>query len=154
MDQFDKDLEAINLESATDALPAIPGQPSYVGVAKCLECHENTRTFWEHDRHETAWETLEKDNKTFDVYCVSCHVTGFMRPGGSAVKQLDGLKDVQCESCHGPGSAHAEAGEVALIQRTPAPSTCKVCHSPKHSTHFDFDKYRKKLVVPGHGMPL
>jgi hypothetical protein len=154
MDAFDKDLEEINQGAAGDPIPAEPGVASYVGVEKCLTCHADTKPFWEGDQHQLAWETLERDKKTFDNYCVSCHVTGFRRPGGSALKKLEGLVDVQCESCHGPGSLHAAAGDTASIVRDPPESTCKTCHSAKHSTHFDFDTYRPKLLVPGHGRPL
>jgi len=154
MDRFDADLEAVNMNAAGDPIPAVAGQPTYVGVDKCFECHEETRAWYEKDQHALAWETLEKDKKTFDVYCVSCHVTGFMRPGGSSLKALEGRKDVQCESCHGPGSAHAEAGDVTLIQRSPTESSCKTCHNPKHSTRFEFDAYRERLLAPGHGLPL
>ena len=154
MDRFDADLEAVNLKAAGDPIPPVAGQPTYVGVEKCYECHEATRAWYEKDQHYLAWETIENDKKTFDVYCVSCHVTGFMRPGGSSLKALEGLKDVQCESCHGPGSAHAETGDIALIQRSPTESSCKTCHNPKHSTRFEFEAYRERLIAPGHGLPL
>ena len=152
MDRFDADLEQINMATASDPVPPAAGEAGYVGVEKCLECHEETRAFWEKDRHHDAWETIVEDKKTFDIYCVSCHVTGFMRPGGSSIKKLDGLHDVQCESCHGPGSLHAESSEAAHIQREVPESTCRTCHNPKHSTRFDYDAYKKRLLVPGHGL--
>ncbi len=77
-----------------------------------------------------------------------------MRPGGSSLKKLDGLHDVQCESCHGPGSLHSETAAAEDIQREVPESTCRTCHNPKHSTRFSYELYRPRLIVPGHGLPL
>ncbi len=151
MTAYDKDLKAINLASV-GSLPALkPGQASYVGAEKCFECHEETQPFWEKDRHRTAWDTLVKDGKTFDLDCVSCHATGYGKAGGSILGAMKNLKTVQCESCHGPGSIHAEDGEVETITREVPASLCVGCHNEKHSTGFDYQKYRSRLLVPGHG---
>ena len=155
MDAFNEELKRINLAHAGTLPEAKPGQAVYVGVAACLECHEEVQTFWDGDRHHKAWATLERDGKTFDAECVSCHVTGYGKAGGALVGQTKGREDVQCESCHGPGSLHAESdGDTDLIVTEPEEATCTICHNAHHSPQFDFKRYRKKLMVPGHGRLL
>jgi hypothetical protein len=153
MNRYDTDLKEINLASAGTLPPLEPGQAHYVGVQACLECHEDTKTFWENDKHEKAWETLERDNKTFDLECVNCHTTGYGQPGGSILGALKNLTDVQCEQCHGPGSLHAEDGDPDLIKLKVVQKVCVQCHNEKHSTRFNYKTYKARLMVPGHGKP-
>ena len=157
MSAFDTELKQINLKHAAKLPQAKPGQAVYVGLEKCLECHDETENYWKHDRHSKAWATLVKDNKTFDAECVSCHVTGYGKAGGSVVGKTKDRENVQCEVCHGPGSLHAEAEEgkeKSTIAVKPTEALCVTCHNKHHSPHFDFDKYRAKLLVPGHGKPV
>jgi len=153
MKDYDQALASINLKSVGKLPPLQPGQASYVGVETCLECHEDVQPFWDSDRHPTAWNTLVDDGKTFDLECVGCHTTGYGMPGGSILGNLKNLKTVQCESCHGPGSLHAEDADAASIRLQVPESVCVTCHNPKHSTGFNYEKYREKLLVPGHGGP-
>ena len=72
--------------------------------------------------------------------CATCHkevVQGFDNNPHSKARMPAG-KSVACESCHGPGKAHQEGGDVALIFN---PSTaaakavnekCQACHGGKH----------------------
>jgi hypothetical protein len=155
MEAFDRELKEINLAHAKPLPEAKPGEAVYVGVAACMECHEETETFWKNDRHAHAWETLEEQNKTFDAECVSCHVTGYGRAGGSTLGKTEEREDVQCEACHGPGSLHAESdGDTDMPTLEPDEATCAVCHNSHHSPKFDFEKWKKRLLVPGHGLPL
>lgn len=157
MDAFDEELKAINLANAGTLPEPEPGQAVYVGAETCLECHSDTEDFWENTRHSHAWETLEKQNKTFDAKCVSCHVTGYGKAGGSILGQTKGREDVQCESCHGPGSLHVDAVDEETAKKTiqlvVPESTCVECHNKHHSPHFDYPSFREKLLVPGHGKP-
>ncbi|MCA9515560.1 MAG: hypothetical protein KC635_11505 [Myxococcales bacterium] len=154
MDAFDEELARINIANAGTLPEAKPGEAVYVGVKACLECHDEVESFWKHDRHAEAWATLEKDKKTFDAECVSCHVTGYGRAGGSLVGHTEGRENVQCEACHGPGSKHAEDGDPDLIVREPTVEVCVGCHNSHHSPTFDFAVYKPKLMVPGHGKPV
>lgn len=157
MDAFDQELKKINLAHAGTLPKAKPGEAVYVGVDTCLECHEDTQHYWDNDRHAKAWETLEDNKKTFDAECVSCHVTGYGKAGGSILGKTKGREDVQCEACHGPGSIHAEADEAdakKTIVRAPTAEVCTTCHNKHHSPKFDFRTYKAKLMVPGHGKPL
>jgi hypothetical protein len=154
MAAFDETLAKINLAAVGKVPEPKAGEATYVGVEACFECHAETKPFWQTTRHAIAWETLEKVNKTFDVECVSCHVTGYGKPGGSLVGQVSGREDVQCEACHGPGSLHAADGDVATIVRDPPETTCVVCHNSHHSPAFSYGPFRERLRVPGHGRPV
>src|SRR6478609_2697216 len=90
-------------------VPAAEGQSHYVGVDACSTCHKSEREFWNLTQHSAAYATLSSAHKEFNLDCVSCHVTGYDRPGGSTVVHVEKLTNVQCEVCHGPGSRHAEA---------------------------------------------
>ena len=98
--------------------------------------------------------TLEGLKKTFDVECISCHVTGYGKAGGSILGKTEGREDVQCEACHGPGSIHVESEDPKDIVAVPNEAVCVSCHNAHHSRKFDFKVWRKRIMVPGHGLPL
>lgn len=138
---------------------APPGTARYVGIEACRDCHEDAYTVWARTPHARAYRTLEDISKNFNLSCVGCHVTGYRQPGGSEVVQNDGLRDVQCESCHGPGSAHVDArtdvARRATIRRdTPGEFCATQCHTPENSDHFDYATYRPRILGPGHGQPV
>ena len=91
--------------------PPEKGQARYVGVEACTDCHDDARKVWDKTPHAHAYATLQKDFKEYNLDCVSCHVTGYDKPGGSTVTYNEKLQNVQCEKCHGPGSLHAKAPE-------------------------------------------
>jgi hypothetical protein len=130
--------------------PPLPGQASFVGVAACRACHLPETKFWEGTGHAGAYATLSSQNKEFNVDCVSCHVTGYGKPGGSTVTHVDALKDVQCETCHGPGSLHAAAPKTASLS-SPGPDACLACHRPPHVEGFDPVAKMTRILGPGHG---
>jgi hypothetical protein len=146
-------------EYATLTAPAAPrGQARYVGGEECRACHEAAYALWERTPHSRAYWTLETLHKNFNLSCVGCHVTGYQRPGGSEVVQNEGLRDVQCETCHGPGSLHVAARtpaqQRATIIRNPPQALCaQQCHTPEHSDHFDYGQYLPRILGPGHGFP-
>jgi hypothetical protein len=133
-------------------LPVPEGQSDYVGIAGCTACHQSQRAFWDKTPHHEAYATLANQNKQFNLECVGCHVTGYEAPGGSTVAHVDGLTDVQCEVCHGPGSRHvANPIDLSLIA-IPERSLCaSKCHHPPH-VHADWsvDAAWKVIVGPGH----
>jgi len=153
MDAFEQELAKINVANAGTLPAPKEGEAYYVGAAKCFDCHEGPERFWKQDRHHDAWATLERDNKTFDTECVSCHVTGYGKAGGSLVGQVKGRTAVQCEACHGPGSLHVKDSKKASINGHPTAEVCQGCHNKHHSPEFDFAVYKPKLMVPGHGLP-
>jgi hypothetical protein len=136
--------------------PEVPrGGSGYVGVEVCSSCHEEARKVWDKTGHARAYATLSTQFKEYNLDCVSCHVTGYEKPGGSTVTLNESLRDVQCEECHGPGQAHAKASRrKGLILREPRPESCVAsCHHPPHVEGFDPVKAKAFIVGPGHGMP-
>jgi hypothetical protein len=136
--------------------PVAAGMPAYAGSERCQSCHESEFAWWRQHAHGNAYETLVKVNKQFSLKCVSCHVTGYGKAGGSTVVHNEGLIDVGCESCHGPGSLHVKDRDTDedknVRLEVPAP-VCVQCHNEEHSDQFEYEKYKAKLIVPGHGLP-
>ncbi|APS00261.1 multiheme c-type cytochrome [Pajaroellobacter abortibovis] len=127
-----------------------PGQAYYVGGEKCKDCHLSAHLFWEKTPHARAYATLANQAKEFNLDCVGCHVTGYERPGGSTVTWNTGLQNVQCESCHGPGSIHVQTQrkeDTVLYD----PALCIDCHHPPHVHEFDVDMKKLRVLGPGHG---
>jgi hypothetical protein len=136
--------------------PEVPrGGSGYVGIEVCSSCHEEERKVWDKTAHARAYATLSTQYKEYNLDCVSCHVTGYEKPGGSTVTVNESLRDVQCEECHGPGQAHAKAPkQKGLIVREPKPDLCAAsCHHPPHVEGFDPVKAKSFILGPGHGMP-
>lgn len=156
MRAHDKAVNEANRKAFADLKPPPlgPDEVAYVGSAACSACHQEAYAWWRDHPHGVAYRTLQQRNKEYNLDCVGCHVTGYQQPGGSTVTHnLDGaLVNVGCESCHGPGAAHVNNPEVGVV-RDPPESTCVPCHNEEHSDLFDYEAYRKTLVVPGHGLP-
>ena len=95
----------------------------YVGTEICAGCHDDAYKVWKKTSHAHAYDTLvtkamDPKLRQFDGECVACHTVGFKHhtgyfdpPPGATAKQIEKhnlkLLDVGCESCHGPGSEHA-----------------------------------------------
>src|SRR5262249_52161504 len=90
----------------------------YVGSAECASCHKHAYKVWKDTKHAKALTTLTQAKnpslRDFDPECIRCHTVGFEYNTGYYDPPKDGdltehnlgLRDVGCESCHGPGSAH------------------------------------------------
>lgn len=151
---LDAAVAAINLRHAPPPPPPEPGRAFYVGDARCGACHKQALAFWKTTVHATAWKTLVEVGKENDYKCTSCHVTGYGEVGGSSLGHTKGLRDVQCEVCHGPGSIHvAEKGleEPASVHTATPASTCTGCHTEQHSDTFQYQAYLRDILGPGHG---
>ena len=145
-----------NRASFADRLPPAPaaGQATYVGVEVCSSCHPGARKVYDTTSHAHAYAALSSQFKEYNLDCVSCHVTGYGRPGGSTVTHVDKLMNVQCEVCHGPGSKHvANPADPSLIANTPDATTCLGCHHPPHVEQFDPVAKVQEILGPGHGLP-
>ena len=117
----------------------------YVGSEACASCHEAETAQWRTTRHAHARETLVNAGEEHDPDCQSCHTVGFgFRTGFATPEASPDRWNVGCESCHGPGAAHAAspgAGYGAVDKRA-----CVGCHTPHHSPQFDYAIYRPKIV--------
>jgi hypothetical protein len=156
MREHDKAVNEANRIAFADLKPPPlgPNDVAYVGSEACRTCHLQAYAWWRNHAHGVAYLTLQQRNKEYNLDCVGCHVTAYQQPGGATVTHnlAGALVHVGCESCHGPGQAHARNPEIDLLRDTPE-STCVACHNEQHSDLFDYDAYRKTLIVPGHGLP-
>lgn len=129
-------------KTRTDA----PSATRYVSASRCQGCHNTYFTSWAFSDHAKAWQSLVTRQAEQDPECVGCHSTAWGEPGGNASLTKSAMNTwhaVQCESCHGPGSAHADdphGNRTAPIQ----PSTCLACHDQANSPQFDYDAYMKR----------
>lgn len=127
---------------------------TYVGNLACKKCHAPAFAHWQKTKHAEAWETMKKTRQTSNLDCVPCHVTGFDRPGGPRrLAELSTFVDVGCESCHGPGSAHAEEPEVKVAYPREVPErVCAECHRAQEDQKpFVYEERLRLVVGPGHG---
>jgi hypothetical protein len=143
------------------ASPENNPKAKYVGAEACRRCHDIEYQQW-HDRtrHAHAWQNLQQRVWYFWPQCVSCHTTGYGYDSGFKVKDLTlSLRNVQCESCHGPASLHiADPSKQANIRAKPTRKHCDECHAgplPKqcrlpmgHIGEYDkdYDAYWKAIL--------
>ena len=109
--------------------PVSTAAATYVGQARCIECHEEVMEGWEHNPHHGAQ--------------VDRHAAG---------------STVMCESCHGPGSLHAEAdGDESLpgfhainVFKRMSPdaqaAVCRSCHTMGEQFHWDQSSHARNDV--------
>ncbi len=82
--------------------------------------------------------------------CLPCHVTAFGSNPQQIAASFDPKDGVQCESCHGPGSAHVEARTASESGKADSAlkkyrdqaaigAQCRACHEGTCGD-FDFDK--------------
>jgi hypothetical protein len=123
-----------------------PDDATYVGARKCRPCHFRRYKEWRRTKHASAWDDLAEADRV-RKNCYRCHVTGHGKAGGYVSQsETPDLTGVNCEACHGPGSAHiasvkAEEPEQkfkSLISKVPG-AVCTGCHNP-HKTHEDYEK--------------
>lgn len=117
-----------------------PSGSTFLGAAKCGECHTKAFEIWQKTPHAHAFESLDPVNqrkgherlngvaRSFDAECLSCHVTGWdpkeyvrfrsgfvnteFAPDEDSKLLQSLLAGNQCENCHGPGSRHVELVEA------------------------------------------
>ena len=142
-EQYNEKVEAMFFETLASKRNKSK-QSVYAGETVCKTCHLAEHAVWSKSRHGRAYDTLRKINKAFDPECLVCHVVGFNLPGGF-ISELDtpGLKNVQCEVCHGPGRDHASSPQSGFGRQ--ATEACKQCHVKNHSPRFNYTEYWPKI---------
>ena len=119
---------------------------------------------WQKTKHATVFAQLQGDEvKKAD--CIKCHTTGYGQPGGfTSVELTPNLENVQCEACHGQGSAHIEAAKSApesgdwdkKINKVPQ-NVCVDCHNPHINRKEMAEKSRaeqRKVTVPNRAVEV
>lgn len=129
--------QLVKSENLLDKQPrfGLPNGLEYVGSKSCGLCHRYEYKKWSGNPHGRAYATLEKVGSQYDPECVICHVVGLeYQSGFVSQEQTSYLRNVGCESCHGPGSEHIKTfGEA----RTAGPmSDCTDCHTPDYSGEY------------------
>ncbi len=133
-------------------IPASATAQNYSGAAACKGCHSSTSsgriqyTQWAKTRHAIAFDSVAVIQNNSN--CLPCHTTGWdttLANGGfddfyppltatdstSMVK----LKNVQCESCHGPVKTGVNHGQPSTINATA--ERCGECHQGTHHPYYD-----------------
>lgn len=139
----------------------------FVGARVCKDCHEAEFAQWQTTSHYRAYSSIVEEDRWFYPLCVSCHTTGSGRPSGFTIEETPmtafsrsrrgalpespplGLEGVQCEACHGPGSAHlADPAAEEAIVRVPDTGLCAECHDPRNSERFllETERYLRAIM--------
>jgi predicted CXXCH cytochrome family protein len=119
---------------------------SYVGSEKCAPCHSEIKDGWQKTRHAKAIESLKKSGQEKLPACVKCHVTGYERDGGFIDLELTPeMAGVQCEVCHGPGSAHAAGPSAKNIIKASGATLCRQCHTQGQDPGFNYEAKAKNV---------
>ncbi len=143
-------------------------QNRYVGVKSCAPCHKGEKKGailekWEKSKHSKAYQTLlseasqkiakEKGLKkpaNESLECLECHITAVKVDAKLFEKNFKKEDGVQCEACHGPGSAYKtmaimkdkkkaiEAGLTYYADEKAIEAQCKTCHNEKSPTYKEF----------------
>jgi len=120
----------------------------YMSYTACEMCHSDKVTGWKTTPHAHAFDTLKTqgEEKQENPNCVQCHVVGYDLDGGFIDMELTPeLKDVQCESCHGPGRTHTETMSSENIVSKPGEDVCRKCHTEGQDKDFDYEKKSQKV---------
>ncbi len=128
-----------------------PPDAKFIGSKACGDCHmEQYERFIEFSKKANSWHSIEimRSNLTEDELetCFECHTTGYGEPGGFVSwEKTPDLAHVGCETCHGPGSVHAEYGDPQDISLQPTMEMCMSCHNEDRIEAFNF----KPLIYSG-----
>lgn len=129
--------------------------PTYVGDRRCKVCHLATFKAWERTGHAHAFQTLKEEERENPI-CIVCHTTGYGAGGYGSKEMVVDLTNVQCESCHGPGSFYSRSSvmrdrkhseEMGLVKIDA--ETCTRCHNEDSPTFRVFD-YKEFLKTGTH----
>ncbi|MFO0969844.1 MAG: cytochrome c family protein [Gemmataceae bacterium] len=133
-----------------------PAGQTFVGSKECASCHFDQFLTWRETKHAKGFEVLPAKYQD-DASCLKCHATGHGQDTGFVSKaKTPGLAGASCESCHGPGSKHAEIAKSfgkkklskdeekyvrSSIYLMQPKNVCVDCHlSRAHKKHPDYEK--------------
>ena len=121
-----------------------PEGTSYLGAAKCAECHRLFEESWKKTRHARAFSSLKQAGKSADPECIVCHTVGFGEQGGFySIETTPELANVQCEECHGLDREHID--DFSRPMKPVTKAVCLKCHTEDNSPDFDYPVYLKKI---------
>ncbi|OGQ87121.1 MAG: hypothetical protein A2512_01875 [Deltaproteobacteria bacterium RIFOXYD12_FULL_56_24] len=118
---------------------------NHAGSTACQNCHAPQFKKWLNTRHASAYTTLERKGQPFNTKCLPCHVTGAFGQSEEIVLTLAAdLRQVGCETCHGPSRQHAARPQSAKPNR-PTKDTCLRCHTADQDDNFIFPEALARL---------
>ena len=136
----------------------------YIGVKKCVTCHKSKKqgeqkAIWEKSNHANTYKQLSSKEsmakaKALGVEdpiksekCLSCHAPEFDKTA-LFQKNFKIEEGVQCETCHGAGSAYKKKKIMQDREKAVAngliiadEKSCLTCHvkdNPEHKGTFDY----------------
>ena len=139
------------------------------------DCHKAAMKMWEGTRHSQAYKTLvdakQPSNRQYDPECIVCHTVGFgYLSGFKSEKDTAKLENVGCESCHGPGSRHANDANNPVFQAMMNPwkatpneteehrlqridDSCQRCHDSENDVHWTNGGFKRNWPQIAHPTP-
>ena len=163
MKNYQQQLEDESLATSDEILLRHPSGNSFVGAAKCGECHKKAFADWKDTGHAKAFSSLktghghEKDwvVRIHDPECLSCHITGWepqemLRFESGFISEATSplLIGQQCENCHGPGSKHTSL-EEGLVAKS-ADITMEDVMASRKDVKRTLEQARNKLCIQCH----
>jgi predicted CXXCH cytochrome family protein len=132
---------------------------SQTKLTVCGNCHVEKQGDWSGTAHADAWAGLQASSAA-QGFCEGCHSVSEL---GNTVTDVAGYNatgearyhDVQCESCHGPGLAHATNPVDANVPLPPVAvgvnltQGCGECHTGTHQPFVEeWSQSRHALMDP------
>lgn len=116
---------------------------AFAGTGACSGCHGDKANKWAGTAHATAYDTIANMALPPAVKetCYVCHTVGKDQPTGFVnITNTPHLRDVGCESCHGPSAWH-KYSDHDLVRPAVSidPKICGGCHQGEH--HPTFEEY-------------
>ena len=177
-----KKIQAVGLFLAVLILVplAATAQNKFVGTKSCFMCHQTEKQgkqkdIWLKTAHAGAYKTLttakaDEIAKAKGISgpavaakeCLECHTT--VADAKLLDKGFDVKDGVQCETCHGAGSAyrnmtimksHEKSVAAGMREFKDAAATeafCKTCHNSKSPTYKEF-KFKESWEKIKHMLP-
>lgn len=173
------------------ATAAYAEDADYIGNSQCKVCHNAKADgaqwdVWKTKKHSQALASLKtpeadkiakergSDKPAAESpQCLKCHVTAYNPETAAAPAKIKLEDGVQCESCHGPGAAHAKDGQKIKFSKdttidvkanltTITADLCTKCHNTESptwnpekytlpdgtKTGFDFEQAKKIIEHP------
>ncbi len=129
----------------------------------CGNCHVNHQAIWKTTKHASAWEDLQNSGHA-QPFCNNCHSVnqlgnGATAPAGYAAVPDTVYQDVQCESCHGAGLAHATTPDdrntwpIAHVDLADSVASCAGCHNGNFDPFFEQWSQSKHADSAGNALP-
>jgi len=110
----------------------------------CGNCHVGVQAQWKTTAHAGAWSDLQASGHATGS-CSNCHTVSQLgnavgHAAGFALVPDSAYRDVQCESCHGPGFTHVENPDIEanhplarIHVDTGVTTSCSGCHTGIHT---------------------